>query len=484
MRIAAITSEFTPLAKTGGLADVAAALSRQLAGNGHDVRVFLPAYASIDAMRLERWDVDFLSGMDIWLGAHRYTCTVQHARVPGTDFRVYLVNCPELFHREALYGNAPDEHRRFLLLTRAALDSCQRMGFAPDILHCHDWHAALGPLLLKTAYAWDRLFAGTRSVLTIHNLGYQGTFGAQHLEDLGLGEGAGLLHQDDLRAGRINSLLHGLLYADRLTTVSPTYAREICTPEYGFGLDGFLRQRGDALVGILNGVDYAEWDPQVDAHVPHHFSRLDMDGKAAAKAALIARLRLAPTAITGGAPLLGIVSRLTAQKGLDLLQDVLPGLLATRDLRLVAVGSGDRVLEQFLGELQFRFPRQVVFHRGYSDELAHWVEAAADGFLMPSRYEPCGLNQMYSLRYGTLPIVRRTGGLADSVQQYDPATGQGTGVVFEHADEAGMRWALERFLWLYAQPDHFRRAQQNGMAMDFSWARQAALYEALFTSLP
>jgi starch synthase len=477
MRIVNIASEFASLSKTGGLADVVSALSRALAARGHDVRVFLPAYGSLDALPLDRWEVEVARDVELVLGSHHYRYTLQQAVVPGTAFKVYLINCPALFHRPALYGEDADEHRRFLLLTRAALDSCQRLGFAPDIVHCHDWHAAFAPLLLKTTYAWDRLFAATRTVFTIHNLGYQGIFSADHADDLGLGAGVSQLQQSDLYAGRINALLHGVVHADVVTTVSPTYAREICTPEHGFGVDPFLRARGTDLVGILNGVDYAEWDPRHDAYVTERFNSEDLSGKARAKAALLHRMELAPT---DRAPLLGIVSRLTWQKGLDLLYEVLPALLAKRDLRLVGTGNGDPALENFFVHLQRRFSKQVVFHRGYNEELAHWIEAAADGFIMPSRYEPCGLNQMYSLRYGTLPIVRRTGGLADSVQHYEAATGEGTGVVFEHADAPGLRWALEHFLWLYSEPAQFQRAQQNAMAQNFSWDHQASLYEALF----
>ena len=359
------------------------------------------------------------------------------------------------------------------------------MGFAPDIVHCHDWHTAFAPLLLKTTYAWDQLFAKTRTVFTIHNLGYQGAFSASHTADLGLGDGVSQLYQGDLHAGRINALLHGLLHADSLTTVSPTYAQEICTPEHGFGLDSFLRNRGDSLVGILNGVDYAEWDPRNDPYVTERFTPEDLRGKAATKATLLHRLRLTPTTT---APLLGVVSwiRVAAkdnQRAALFECNYVPAELEEAIKTFLAFNPDKETLEHFFGHLQERFPQKVVFHRGHSEELAHWIEAASDGFIMPSRYEPCGLNQLYSLRYGTLPIVRRTGGLADSVQHYAAATGQGTGVVFDHADGQGLRWALEQFLWLYGEQDHFRRAQQNAMAKDFSWERQAGHYEQLFSQL-
>ena len=472
-RVLFVTAEYAPLAKTGGLADVSTALSRFLHRRGDDVRVFVPFYRRIAEQRLPLAPVEFLQDLELRLGPHLYRYRVLTGAAPGSDLPLYFVDCPALYDRAAIYTADDDEHRRFLALTRAALDCAQHMGFAPQILHCNDWHTAFGPLLLKTAYAWDRLFGGTRSVLTIHNIGYQGVFGAAHLAELGLGAATGLLHQEDLRAGRINSMLHGVLYADLVTTVSPTYAREICTPEYGLGLEPFLRARGDALVGILNGVDYDEWDPEHDRYLPLHFSRDDLAGKAALKRELLGRLGLEAGPRT---PLLGLVSRLVVQKGIELLPPVLPELLRGRDCVLVALGTGERQYEDFLGWLAHAFPRRVVYHRGYSEELAHWIEAAGDAFLMPSLYEPCGLNQMYSLRYGTIPIVRRTGGLADSVSLYSPAHGSGTGIVFEDYDAPALRWALETALDLYRQPAHWRQLVANAMAQDFSWERQGALY--------
>jgi starch synthase len=268
-------------------------------------------------------------------------------------------------------------------------------------------------------------------------------------------------------------MLHGILYADLVTTVSPTYAREICTPEYGVGLDGFLRLRGDKLVGILNGVDYEEWSPETDRYLPLRFSREAPEGKRELKREFLSRLKLA---LPVEAPLFGLVSRLVAQKGIELLPAVLPSLMRSRHSGVVLLGSGEKRYEEALAALQRAFPGRVVYHRGYSDELAHWIEGACDAFLMPSRYEPCGLNQMYSLRYGTIPIVRRTGGLADSVQLYSTASGEGTGIVFEHFDGAGLAWALDAALQLYAQPEHWRRMMANAMAQDFSWTRQGALY--------
>ena len=472
-RILFVTAEYAPLAKTGGLADVSAALSRYFHNRGDDVRVFLPLYRQIAERPFAREPVEFLQDLALTIGAREYRYSVVSGRAPGSTLELYFVDCPALYDRPGVYSADADEHHRFLLLTRAAFECSQRMSFAPHILHCNDWHTAFGPLFLRTVYAWDRLFSATKSVLTIHNVGYQGLFSAADVAALGLGEAAWLVHQEDLAAGRINSLLHGILYADLVTTVSPTYAREICTPDYGAGLDGFLRRRGDRFVGILNGVDYDEWNPQTDRHVPIHFSADAPEGKAAAKQAFTARLRLATTADT---LLVGLVSRLVSQKGIELLPLVLPHLLRSRDLSFVAVGSGDARYEDALATLQRTFPDRVIYHRGYSDELAHWIEAAADAFLMPSLYEPCGLNQMYSLKYGTVPVVRRTGGLADSVSQYSPASGHGTGILFDNFDGTALRWALDTTLDLFARKDHWRRIIANGMAEDFSWTRQGALY--------
>jgi starch synthase len=477
IRICAIASEVAPLAKTGGLADVAAALTKYLHAQGHDVRLFVPLYSAIDRDRFPLTPVGELANLGISIGPHRYQYSLYTAVLPGSAAPVYLIECPPLYARAAIYSSAPDEHLRFLALTRIAIECCQHLGFSPQILHCHDWHAGFGPLLLRALYSWDQLFANTRTVLTIHNIGYQGEFTAGAIADLALGDNAYLLHQDDLRAGRINSLKHGCLYADAITTVSPTYAAEIRTPEYGMGLEAVLRNRASSLVGILNGVDYEEWDPRHDRHIGQHYDAARLPVKAALKQQFLTRLgiRAGP-----GTVLAGVVTRLATQKGIDLILAALPALLAQRDLVFVALGAGEPRYEAALGELAAAFPGRVAFQQGYSEELAHWIEAASDLFLMPSQYEPCGLNQMYSLRYGTVPVVRRTGGLADSVQRYDPATGHGTGVVFAPFTAPALASAIEAALDLYAQPGHWNRMVRNGMAQDFSWARQGAHYVALF----
>ncbi len=480
LTICFVASEIAPLAKTGGLADVTGALIRYLHGAGHDIRAFLPLYSSIDLDSVATTAVDALHDVPLELGPHRYRYSVVEARLPGSQAPVYLIDCPALYARGRLYTADPDEHVRFLALTRVALECCQRLGWSPQILHCHDWHTAFAPLFVRTIYGWDRLFQPTRSVLTLHNVGYQGVFSAAAVDDLQLGGGRYLLHQDDLRAGFINSLKHGILYADVVTTVSPTYAREIRTPEYGMGLEQVLRARGDSLVGILNGVDYDEWDPRVDRYLPQHYDAGRLAVKGDLKGQLAARLGLAcgPRTV-----LAGVVTRLAAQKGVDLLIDALPTVLGSRDVACAVLGSGEEPYERALGALDRAFPQRLAFHRGYSEELAHWIEAASDLFVMPSRYEPCGLNQMYSLRYGTVPVVRETGGLADSVQRYDPSSGAGTGVLFKPYTPEALQSALGAALDLYADPSHWTRIVRNGMTQDFSWMRQGTRYVELYERL-
>ncbi len=480
LRLCHVAAELTPFAKTGGLGDVVASVGRHLHRLGHDVRLFLPFYKGIDTKGLRVVPVEFLREVQVRLGARTLAFQGFSTWLPGTDLPVYLIDCPPLYHRPALYDTAGDEYLRFAFLTRAALESCQRMGFAPQVLHCHDWHTALGPLYLKTTYAWDQLFRRTRTVLTLHNAGYQGAFPRRVIDELGLRAEAGRFHQEDLVLGRMSFLATGILHADVLTTVSPTHARELQTAEYGMGLHSLLRARSASLVGILNGVDYADWDPRHDAMISFHYSPEDLEGKAKNKQVLLEGLGLS---CREEVPAIGLVSRFVHQKGIDLMLDPLPRLLESRDVRLVALGSGESRYENYFQWLQLRFPAKVVYYRGFQNELAHLIEAGADLFLMPSLYEPCGLNQMYSLRYGTPPVVRRTGGLADTVQPWDPATGKGTGFVFEHATPEGFSWALGQALEAYRDRESWRRLMDNGMAQDFSWEKQIGRYVELYRRL-
>jgi starch synthase len=479
LRILLLAAEVAPFAKTGGLADVAAALTRFLAGQGHDVKLLMPFYGSVQRGRSGFRAHPGLAGMRLGFGARDYSYSVVTAPLPKSSTDVLFLHCPELYARDAVYTWDRDEHVRFGLFARAALEVCQWLKWSPDVVHCNDWHTALVPLYLKAAYAWDRLFERTRTVLTIHNIGYQGVFPAEALAELGFGAHAHLLHQGDLATGKLNYLKTGVIYADALTTVSETYAREIQTQDFGMGLQELLRARADAVVGIVNGVDYTEWDPGRDVQIPQRYTAGDLGGKRVCREQLLARMKLTPSRT---APVFGIVSRLTAQKGFELLPEVLPGLLRD-DVRLCVLGSGEERYEQYFHWLHGAHPGKVSFWAGYDDELAHWIEAGSDLFLMPSLYEPCGLNQMYSLRYGTVPIVRKTGGLADTVEPFERATRRGTGFLFDEFAPAALDAAIRSALDCFREPDAWRALQQNGMAMDFSWERQGKTYVELYGRL-
>jgi starch synthase len=480
LKVCLLSSEIMPYAKTGGLADVAGALVQEVRQLGHEVHAFMPLYSAVRRAHPELRPVTGVDQVPLIIGSTRYQFSLQTATFPGTDIAMYFIDCPELYDRAALYTEDADEHRRFLLFTRAALASCRRVGLAPDIFHCNDWHTAFLPLYLKTSYASDPLFARARSIMTIHNIGYQGVMAGAAAADVGSSVAVAQLDADDLALGIINPLKTGLKFADRVTTVSPTYAREICAGPLGMGMQATLRARADPVVGILNGVDYREWDPRHDPHLSVHFGPADLSGKLANKERLLSNAGLDTAS---SRPVIGMVTRLAEQKGIDLLLDVMPILLRERDFALAVLGSGDPRYAAFFAGLAAAFPARVVFRSGYDEGLAHLIEAGSDMFLMPSRYEPCGLNQMYSLRYGTIPIVRKTGGLADSVTHFDPARGTGTGCVFNDYDPPAARWAIETALDWYTNPASWGQLMQNAMAEDFSWGRQAAQYDALYREL-
>ncbi len=471
LRIFLVSSEVAPFAKTGGLADVSAALARYLSGAGHDVRLLMPKYGGV-AKEASLRPHPRLRSIPLPFGKRELSFSVEVAVLPGSDQEVYFLDCPELYGSEDIYVSDEEDPLRFAFLSRAALVVCQHLGWSPDVLHCNDWHTALIPLYLKAGYAWDQLFQD--------NLGYQGVFPSQRLADLALDEHASMLYQEDLEEGHFSFLKTGLLYADLLTTVSETYAREIQEEELGMGLHELLRARADHLVGIVNGVDYSEWDPATDALLPEPYSAEDLSGKMGCKRALLERFELQASKEV---PLFGIVSRLTAQKGFELLPDILPVLLQRESMQLVVLGSGEERYEKYFQWLRDAFPTKVAFYRGYNNELAHWIEAGSDAFLMPSRYEPCGLNQMYSLRYGTVPVVRRTGGLADTVQPYSRDADTGTGFVFDEFVPEALFQAMRACLAAFGEREAWRRMVLRGMAQDFSWERQGAHYVRLYESV-
>jgi starch synthase len=480
LKLCVLSSEILPYAKTGGLADVAGALVRNLRLLGHEVHAFMPLYSQVRAAHPELRPHSGVQRVPLTIGQTEYRFSLQIAAFPGTDVAMHFIDCPELYDRAGFYTNDPDEHRRFLLFVRATLEVCRLLRIVPDIFHCNDWHTAFLPLYLKTLYAEDPLLGAARSVLTIHNIGYQGVFSSAAAADLGIDAPASRLDAGDLAHGVINSLKTGLKFADRVTTVSPTYAREITEGPLGMGMQAALRSRKDPVIGILNGVDYDEWDPRHDPYLKVHFKPQDLQGKRANKEQLMAAAGLDSML---SRPLIGMVTRLAEQKGIDLLSDALPELLQGREFSLMVLGSGEPKYVAFFTDLARRFPQRVAFRAGYDEALAHLIEAGSDIFLMPSRYEPCGLNQMYSLRYGTIPIVRNTGGLADSVQHFNADSGVGTGCVFNDYDVPAVRWAIGTTLDWYANPGIWKGLMQNAMAQDFSWGLQIRKYDALYREL-
>lgn len=480
LKICFVSSEVVPFVKTGGLGDVSGALGKYLSRKGHDIRVFTPYYSTTDTRSQPVQVVEFLQNVPVHFGGFTLYFTALTAKLPDSGCEVYFIHCEGLYNRSKIYTEEGDEYLRFALLSRAAIECCQRMGWGPDIFHCNDWQTALIPLYLKTIYQWDGLFKQSKTVLTIHNIGYQGMFSADAVDKLMFGGYRHMLPPEDLGAGMINYLKLGIIYTDMLTTVSPTYAQEIQTEEYGSGLHQMLEYRKYRLAGILNGVDYHEWSPENDPYIPHKYSIKDLSGKEKNKKALLERMDLP---YDPDAPVYGIISRLTSQKGFELLYAVLWDILSNYDLRFVVLGSGEDKYTRFFQSARDYFPGKLAFYDGYHIELSHWIEAGSDMFVMPSRYEPCGLNQIYSLKYGTAPIVRKTGGLADTVQLYDWVTQTGTGFVFEYFNGDSLRWAIDYAFSTFHNKEAWQKIMHNGMAQNFSWEVQVEKYIELYERL-
>jgi starch synthase len=463
MNVLMVCSEFAPMAKTGGLADAVTGLANALAARGHDVRVLLPKYAHLAATGRPFQPLG---------GSRRY----RFLRLPSTGAapKVYLLEQEDLTG-DTIYTGDDRDAGRFMHLAAAALELGPALDWRPDIVHCHDWHAALTPVLQRAAAE-----ATGRTVLTLHNVGYQGVFPAHVLDDYGFTALRDSIAADANVGGHVNFLRAGIHAADVVTTVSPTYAGEIRTPAFGMGLDDVLRTRGDSLVGILNGVDYDVWDPGRDPFIDSHYDAADLAPKRRLKAALVRRLELDESE---GTPLIGVVSRLATQKGIDLVAAITPTLLTETRACLAVLASGDAALAAELARLARARPRRVSFTDGYDETLAHQLFAGCDLTLVPSRYEPCGLTQLYALRYGTIPVVRATGGLADTIRHYDPATGIGNGSVFRDADPPGLLWGVRTALAWYDDASVWARLIANAMAADFSWQHQAPHYESLYRTL-
>lgn len=463
-----VASEAAPFAKTGGLSDVLGALPRALTELGHQVAVLIPRYAQTRPFAMRRIWGDLPVTLD---GVTYRPSLFQSEESEGFLFLDY----PEFYDRDGLYGNAagdfPDNALRFALLARAAFEVA-RYVFAPEVLHCHDWQSGLAPLYLKRL-AYDPTFYGLKTVLTIHNLGYPGLFPPSVLPEIGL-DASVFTPQGIEFWGQVNYLKAGIVYSDALMTVSRKYAKEIQTPEYGFGLDGLLRERASVLFGILNGADYERWNPETDPLIPANYSAKDLSGKQVCKLELLREFGLPEAA--EDKPLIGIVSRFTSQKGADLIAEAAADFFASEDAYLVALGNGDPGYEELFRDLAASFPDRVAVYIGYDDAMAHRIEAGADIFLMPSRYEPCGLNQIYSLRYGTVPVVRATGGLDDTIESE-------TGFKFQEYTSAAMLVALKAALAAFGDRKRWKKMMLAGMSRDFSWGAAAVQYSALYESL-
>ena len=472
MRILFAASEALPYAKTGGLADVIEALPRALVKLGHEVAVFLPRYRGIKPFSTIMPSLTIPQGTRL-----RFPAIASGSLLRGV--RYFFLDDPFYFDREGIYGDKnhdyPDNAERFTEFCRAAIELAKHV-WTPDVFHCNDWQTAMIPTLLRSSYGDDPAVKDIPVIFTVHNIGYHGVFPPDSLVRVGIPQG--LFHPGGLEFyGKVNFLKGGLVYSDYLTTVSRKYAQEIQTPEFGFGLDGVIRSRADRLVGILNGVDYAAWSPERDPLIPRKYSAKDLEGKRVCKEKLLEEFQLLRD--NPHRPVIGIVSRFADQKGFDLIAAIARDLMH-EDALLAVVGTGERRYEDLFRALASDFPGRVGAKIVYDNTLAHLVEAGSDMFLMPSRYEPCGLNQIYSLRYGTVPIVRATGGLDDTIETFDLEHGTGTGFKFYEYSGGALLHALRQALHYYSDDGIWKRIQLNGMAKDFSWNISAAEYAKLY----
>jgi len=479
LKILMIASECVPFAKTGGLADVVGALPKALKKMGHDVAIVMPKYSSIDVDKYAMKRC--VDSMGVWMGNCEEWCSVWETTIEGY-VPVYFIECDKFFARSGFYHDSElndyiDNPLRFSFLSRAGIQLCKAINFKPDVVHSHDWQSATASAYMKI-WHWDNPFLGqAATVLTIHNVGYQGIYGKENYGYMGFGEQNYV--PDIFEAhGEVNMLKGSIYYSDVVNTVSPTYAHEITQPGGGYGLAPYLSNKGDLFCGVLNGVDYEEWNPEIDNFIPANYSIKDMKGKSKCKAELQKAFSLE---IDESIPVIGIVSRFAHQKGLDLLAEAIEPIINNMRVQFAILGSGDKDLEWYFGPLQGRFPGRVGSYIGYNNSLAHLVEAGSDMFLMPSVYEPCGLNQIYSLKYGTLPIVRATGGLDDTVEQYDEVSGDGTGFKFYNATASAIYysvgWAVSTY---YDRMHHFENMQKNAMQKHFSWDDSANEYVKLY----
>lgn len=480
MNIVFVSSEVFPFSKTGGLADVAGTLPVEIGNLGNNIKVFTPKYGSINETKHGLIYQEHISEIPITVSGEIKKVHVHKAFLPNTQIEVYFIDFQPFFFRDSYYTNDIDEADRFILFSKAVLEILQRIKWKPDLIHCNDWQTGLIPLYLKDNYSWDKLFHNTASLFTIHNVGYQGQFGAETLMKAEIRfeyfNNFGEVKQND----HVNFLKTGISFADIINTVSNTYAQELLTPEFSYGMDHILNYRGHDFYGILNGVDYNIWNPSTDKHIPFNYSPEDLSGKKQNKKVLCEQFNLP---YDENIPIVGIVSRLAIQKGFDLIARSLE-YLSHLPFQWIVLGAGEDYFEEMFQTFANYRPEKAACHIGYNNDLAHLIEAGSDMFLMPSHYEPCGLNQIYSLKYGTVPIVRKTGGLSDTVKDWDEykARGEetGNGFSFDKYDGFALTNSVERALNCYKNKPVWQKIMLNGMKENFSWHRSAEQYALLY----
>lgn len=477
MNILFLTSECVPFVKTGGLADVSGALPKELSKFGHCLKVIIPLYKQIDIKKLGLKKNNKYCGINLTIDDFKYTYNIWECKKDEVEY--YFIECQLLFNRENIYTNDVDEHIRFIFYQYSALNLIQRLQWKPDIIHLNDWQTSLVPELLKTVFNWDRLFKDTKTFLSIHNIAYQGSFSAKSFKSSGLPEKDFAPFGKYEHYGNFNFLKVGIISSDIVGTVSPTYALEIETKEYGCGLEDVLLSRGDKVHGILNGIDTDIWNPGKDSLLIKNYNYKTLINKQENKQKLLYEAGLEHD---DKIPLFGIVSRLAWQKGFEIFENILDNFLKNH-IQFIILGSGDQKYVKFFNDMMKIYKDKLFFYNGYNNKLAHLITGGADYFIMPSRYEPCGLNQMFSLNYGTVPIVRKTGGLADTVKDFENDKINGNGLVFENfvADEllGKLNFAIE----LFKDKQNYSLIQNRGMQMDFSWNTSAKKYDECYKKL-
>jgi len=480
MKVAFISSEVFPFAKTGGLADVSSSLPAELSKLGPDIKIFMPKYYHIDERKYNLHYMWTIGEIPVRVAGKTYQVQIYKAKLPNSTVDVYFIDSPHHFQRFNLYTNDADEDERFILFNKAVIEFIQRIQWKPDLFHCNDWQTGIMPLLVKDNYSWDKAFDNTAFLFTIHNIAYQGKFKKSALQKAEINEKYFYPCGPVEYYNQVSFLKTGIVFSELVNTVSETYAKELLQPQYSEGMHDVLKEKKDDFCGILNGIDYDIWDPSTDKLIPYNYSLNDLSGKSKNKKFLLNQFDLEYKENT---PVIGIIARLATQKGFDIITEAMPGLVHL-NAQWIVLGSGEAKYEEMLQNAAAAHPDKFSIHFDFNDKLSHLIEAAADIFLMPSQYEPCGLNQIYSLKYGTVPVVRKTGGLADTVSDWHDGKAKGldtgTGFLFNDYTGFAMEHSIKRATGLFQDKPAWKKIQQNGMSKDFSWNISAEKYYQLY----